>query len=81
MPLSIIVGRLEFCFSSRASDVPSLVVEGEASAPTLAGVKVWAQALPNGRLLLIPNAGHFPQVEQPHRFFPAIEKFLSGNGA
>ena len=58
--------------------VPALVVEGEASAPTIAGVKAWAEALPNGQLLLIPNAGHFPQVEQPHHFFPEVERFLSG---
>ncbi len=58
---------------------PTLIVEGEQSASTVASVRVWAKALPNARLLLIANAGHFPQVEQPEVFFPAVEKFLRGS--
>jgi proline iminopeptidase len=57
---------------------PALVVEGEQSAPTVESVQAWAKAMPNARLLLIPNAGHFPQVEQPEAFFPAVERFLRG---
>jgi pimeloyl-ACP methyl ester carboxylesterase len=58
--------------------MPTLVVEGEASRPTVAGVRAWAQAMPKARLLLIAKAGHFPQVEQPDLFFPAVERFLQG---
>ncbi len=57
---------------------PALVVEGEQSASTVASVRAWAKALPNARLLWIANAGHFPQVEQPEIFFPAVETFLRG---
>jgi proline iminopeptidase len=57
---------------------PTLIVEGEQSASTVASVRAWAKAMPNARLLLIANAGHFPQVEQPEVFFPAVEKFLRG---
>ena len=56
----------------------ALIVEGEQSI-TLGGTRAWASAMPNARLLLVPGAGHFPQVEQPALFFAAIEHFLSGS--
>ena len=59
--------------------IPALIVEGEQSIPTLDSVHAWAEAMPNARLLLIPNSGHFPQVEQPRLFFPAVEGFLRGS--
>lgn len=57
--------------------IPALIVEGEQSIPTLDSAHAWAEAMPNARLLLIPNSGHFPQVEQPGLFFPAVEHFLN----
>ncbi|HYX28418.1 MAG TPA: formate dehydrogenase accessory protein FdhE [Pyrinomonadaceae bacterium] len=57
---------------------PTLIVEGEQSTPTLEGVRAWAEAMPNARLLLISNSGHFPQVERPDLFFPSVERFLRG---
>jgi proline iminopeptidase len=56
--------------------MPALVIEGEASRPTIAGAKAWAAALPHGRLVLVPKAGHFPQVENPSAFFAAVRAFL-----
>lgn len=56
---------------------PALVIEGAGSTPTLESVRAWAAALPNAQLVLIPNAGHFPQVERPDAFFPAVESFLA----
>ena len=58
--------------------IPALIVEGAQSIPTLDSVHTWAEAMPNARLLLIPSSGHFPQVEQPRLFFPAVENFLNG---
>lgn len=57
---------------------PAFVVEGEQSTTTVEGVRAWAKTLPNARLLLVPNAGHYPQVEQPDVFFPAAREFLDG---
>lgn len=54
----------------------ALVIEGAGSTPTLESVRAWAAALPNAQLVLIPNAGHFPQVENPDALFPALESFL-----
>jgi pimeloyl-ACP methyl ester carboxylesterase len=55
---------------------PALVVHGEADPFPTAGSEEWARVLPRGRLVVIPGAGHFPHVEQPERFFPAVEAFL-----
>ena len=72
------LGEYDLLPKLRQLRIPALIVEGEQSIPTLDSVHAWAEAMPNARLLLIPNSGHFPQVEQPGLFFPAIERFLSG---
>jgi proline iminopeptidase len=56
---------------------PALVVEGEKTNVPLDATKAWAEALPKGRLLLIPNAGHVHFIEQPAAFFKAADDFLS----
>ena len=58
--------------------VPALVVEGELTNVPLNATRMWASSLPNGRLLLIPNAGHVHFIEQPAVFFKAANVFLSG---
>jgi proline iminopeptidase len=57
--------------------MPAMVIEGERSiASTVESARVVAQSIPGARLLLVPEAGHFPQVERPDVFFPAVEEFL-----
>jgi proline iminopeptidase len=72
------LGDYDLSAQLRRLRVPALVVEGEQSAPTLESARAWAEALPHARLLLIPKSGHFPQVERPDLFFPAVERFLRG---
>ncbi|MBW3569872.1 MAG: alpha/beta fold hydrolase [Gemmatimonadetes bacterium] len=57
---------------------PLLVITGDRDETPLAGHRAWAAAVPNGRLLVIPGAGHAPHVEAPGVFFPAVEAFLAG---
>ena len=58
--------------------MPAMVIEGERSIPsTVESARVFAQALPHAELVLVPNAGHYPQVEQPGPFFAAVSRFLS----
>ena len=58
---------------------PSLIIEGGRSPLPLDAVEVWAALIPDGRLELIPGAGHaYPFVEQPGALFPAVERFLEG---
>ncbi len=56
---------------------PALIVEGENSNVPLDATRAWATALPHGRLLLIPNAGHVHFIEQPKLFFAAANQFLN----
>jgi proline iminopeptidase len=65
-------------FRSRLADLrmPALVIEGEKALPsTVESARVFASALPNATLVLVPDAGHYPQVEQPGAFFSAIDAF------
>ena len=58
--------------------IPALVIEGEKSIPTtVESARAFASALPRATLVLVPDAGHYPQVERPDLFFPSVERFLS----
>lgn len=60
-----------------ALKVPLLVVVGEEdelSPP--AEAEAMARAVPDGRLEIIPKAGHLSAVEQPEAFNTAITEFL-----
>ena len=61
-----------------ALSVPRLVIHGEKDFIPFGGSREWVAGNANARLLVIPNVGHFPQIEAPEVFFPAVEKFLSG---
>lgn len=72
------LGEYDYTPKLRQLRTPALIVEGAQSIPTLEGVRAWAEAMPNARLLLLSNSGHYPQVERAELFFPAVEQFLSG---
>ena len=55
---------------------PTLVVHGRQDPIPLDSAREIAEALPNGRLVIIEDAGHVPYVEQPHALFGAIDAFL-----
>jgi proline iminopeptidase len=57
---------------------PTLIIHGEAEPIPMDLVEEWTTALPNARLLRVPEAAHFPYVEQPAIVWPAIEAFLGG---
>ena len=75
------LGDWDFLPLLRRLSVPALVIEGAGSTPTLESVRAWAAELPNHSFVLVPDAGHFPQVENPERFFAVVERFLSEQGA
>lgn len=57
--------------------VPALVISGAEDWITPpAVVEQLASALPDSELVMIPNCGHFPWVEQPTVFFGAVRAFL-----
>jgi pimeloyl-ACP methyl ester carboxylesterase len=56
--------------------VPTLIVWGESDGIVTAayGEKL-CRSLPDARLALIPEAGHYPQIERPEAVADAIERF------
>jgi pimeloyl-ACP methyl ester carboxylesterase len=61
--------------------LPTLVVAGaedRLTPPKYA--RLLADAIPGARLVEIPGAGHFPQLEQPRTVNAAIREFLAGLG-
>lgn len=56
--------------------VPALVIHGAGDAIPLASTAGYADALPNGELLVMQGAGHFPWLEEPAAFFTAVNTYL-----
>jgi 2-polyprenyl-6-methoxyphenol hydroxylase-like FAD-dependent oxidoreductase/esterase/lipase len=56
--------------------IPALVAWGENDNILDSDYgRAYAQALPNARFALIPEAGHFPQIEQPERLLNLVQEF------
>jgi pimeloyl-ACP methyl ester carboxylesterase len=65
----------------RRIDRPTLLLWGEADrVVTPAYGENWRQAIPNARLELIADAGHFPHWEQPQAVVAKLAAFVDGNG-
>jgi proline iminopeptidase len=72
------LGEWDWRPALRAVKAPAVVMRGSSEFFPLESAREWATALPNGRLLLLDGAGHFPYLEVPERFFSAVESFLQG---
>jgi proline iminopeptidase len=70
-------GDWDFRDQLRRVSVPTLVVHGTEDVIPMDIAQEWVAALPNAQLVQIPAAGHFPFLEQPERFWPAIEEFIT----
>jgi pimeloyl-ACP methyl ester carboxylesterase len=56
--------------------IPVLVAWGESDGVVDATYgRAYAQAFPNARFELIPEAGHLPQIEQPERLLALVRSF------
>jgi pimeloyl-ACP methyl ester carboxylesterase len=65
----------------RATDVPALVVVGEQDVLSpVAQAQEMADALPQGRLALVRDAGHLSAVEDPEAFGAVVAAFLGELG-
>ena len=62
-----------------ALEIPTLVIHGLDDLIPLESSREWAAALPEARLFVIPGSGHYPWLEQPEAFFPAVDRFLAGS--
>jgi pimeloyl-ACP methyl ester carboxylesterase len=58
-------------------DVPTLVLVGEQDAPFRKPAQRMADAIADAELVVIPNAGHSPQFENPDHWWKALSTFLA----
>ena len=57
---------------------PTLVVSGEYTSKFMSSLGVELhQTIPNNRLAIIPNAAHYPHIENPEECAAEILAFLS----
>jgi pimeloyl-ACP methyl ester carboxylesterase len=56
--------------------VPTLVIVGAEDAPFLGAAEYMATKIPGARKVVIPGAGHAPNVSQPEAFNAEVTRFL-----
>jgi pimeloyl-ACP methyl ester carboxylesterase len=56
--------------------VPSLIIVGANDAPFLAASDYMAVKIPGARKIVIPNAGHAVNIDQPEAFTEALRSFF-----
>ena len=58
-------------------EVPVLIIQGaEDQIISLAEAEAMAEAIPQSELVVVPNAGHLPNLEQPEAYNDAVIDFL-----
>lgn len=55
---------------------PTLVIVGEQDTPFLDGSRLMAGVVPGAELVVVRDAGHSPQLENPVPWLDALERFL-----
>lgn len=60
----------------RSISCPTLVIAGEQDTTFLVDARRIAGVVPDGRLVVVPDAGHSPQFESPDAYFEAVDGFL-----
>lgn len=75
--LRAIVGQPDQLDAMRGIRVPTLVIVGEQDTHFVPASVSIAEAIPNARLVVVPDAGHSPQFENPDAYFEAVDRFLS----
>ncbi len=59
-------------------DVPTLVLVGANDEPYLAGTDYMGNKVPGVRKVVVPDAGHSANIEQPDFFNATVREFLAG---
>jgi proline iminopeptidase len=72
------VGNYDWLHELETLTIPRLVIHGREDGIPLAGAHAWTAGFPTARLLVLSPAGHFPFLERPDEFFPAVDMFLGG---
>lgn len=72
-------GPWDFTTGLEHVTAPLLVVHGGRDSAAISQQRAWASAVPNGRLLLVPEAGPSAWTERPDVVFPSVETFFAGS--
>ena len=72
------LGEWSWLLEMKNVNVPVLVIHGAQDSLPMDGSRLWASYMPNARLMVVPEAGHLPFVEQPDPFYSAVDTFLKG---
>lgn len=73
------LGAWDFTPLLQTIDRPALVIEGALRRVPLDDAPAWVAALPNGRLLQMPSAGHMNWRDQPDAVIEALDQFFRGD--
>lgn len=65
----------------RTISCPALVVHAELDPIPVESSRFIADAIPDGKLVVIPDANHYVCVEDPNLFVAAVEPFLAENAS
>ena len=60
-----------------ALDAPLLILVGEQDTPFVRASQLMAEAIPDALMVVIPDAGHSPQTENPDAWITALAGYLS----
>jgi 3-oxoadipate enol-lactonase len=75
--LQALKGRSDAMFMLRQADVRALVIVGELDRVTPIAEAMSVRSLLKGELVVVPNVGHLPNIEDPFAFNDALTAFLS----
>ena len=67
-------------FALETIKLPTLVLAGENDKPFLAATNYMAKKIPNAEKIIIPNAGHYANYDEPKAFNNAVLTFLKKAG-
>ena len=59
-----------------AVELPTLVLVGDEDEPFLKPSRRMAETIPDAELVVVPDAGHSPQFENPDHWWKALSTFL-----
>ena len=72
-------GNWDFTTKLNNFEAPLLVVYGKRDSLAIPSQQEWIHSVPNGRLLLVPDAHKGAFSENPDYVFPAVDTFFSGH--
>jgi 3-oxoadipate enol-lactonase len=79
--LEAMKGRPDSMLLLRQAEVRALVVVGELDRLTPIAEAMSLRSLLKGELVIVPNVGHLPNLEDPLAFNDAVRRFLAGRAS